>query len=681
MNKVLLFAALLLQHGQQSAATDTICAAQGSVMMQLKHQEESLVRFPEEKNASGSYLGSASCPCIGLNNLSGVTTVVINGTMKVEYPADLGARCAAWDDGLEPVSCQAGQDPGQGNGWCAHKWCFVDPCSCDIPVKPKKSSYLSDGTYQGKPIFYSYATCGGTDTWNGDQATPMTEAEASLCSQNVSDSNYGKDECKCIGIDGEPGFSNVSISGTLVTYPAATGTSCKAWDLENNPDCVGNRTHIPDWCAKAWCYVDPCSCSLAIPPKTSSYLPNASVQGHTVYYSYDSCGSVDSWTAENHATACVNQNSKSDCLLLDKCGWDVDEEVCMGKDILEECISTTTVTTTVQASTSVQKQEAGNRSFGDMKCPCIGLDNISGVTTALILGRMQVDYPADVGAHCAAWDDGRHPTSCKEGADQEPGMGNAWCAEQWCFVDPCNCDIEDSPKSSTYLPEAYYQGKPIFYSYSTCGYADTWKGEAKAKLTVAKEDPICEVAQEPVWGKEECRCIGINGLPGLTNVTISGELVMYPADTGASCKAWDMESHPQCIGKKSLNKPDWCRKQWCYVDPCSCSLATSPKTTAYVPGASFQGRAIYYSYDTCGSVDSWTAENHANACVNQNSSADCRTLHHCGWDGKKELCLGKELLEACPETKIPAEDEKSIAFTLRPALAVMLLASELLKVA
>jgi len=267
-------------------------------------------------NTSASMYGFLDCPCVGLDNLSGVTTVVVNGTLKVEYPADLGAHCATWDNGLEPVSCQDGQDPGEGNGWCAQKWCFVDPCNCNIPVKPKTSSYLPDGTYQGKPIFYSYATCSGVDTWNDDQAVPMTEAEESLCADHVAESDQGKDECKCIGIAGEPGFTDVLISGAAVSFPADTGTSCKAWDLESNPECAVNASHIPEWCGKSWCYVDPCSCSLAVPPKTSAYVPNAKFQGHTIYYSYDTCGSVDSWTAEKHGHACVNQKNHSDCHAL-----------------------------------------------------------------------------------------------------------------------------------------------------------------------------------------------------------------------------------------------------------------------------------------------------------------------------------------------------------------------------
>ena len=50
------------------------------------------------------------------------------------------------------------------------------------------------------------------------------------------------------------------------------------------------------------------------------------------------------------------------------------------------------------------------------------------------------------------------------------------------------------------------------------------------------------------WGNEKCRCIGYDGVPGSTNVTINGEEMPYPADAGASCSAWDAKNHPDCQG-------------------------------------------------------------------------------------------------------------------------------------
>ena len=53
---------------------------------------------------------------------------------------------------------------------------------------------------------------------------------------------------------------------------------------------------------------------------------------------------------------------------------------------------------------------------------------------------------------------------------------------------------------------------------------------------------------EKKWGSEKCRCIGYNGAPGQTNVSINGAEVPYPAEAGASCEAWDAKNHPDCLG-------------------------------------------------------------------------------------------------------------------------------------
>jgi len=42
-----------------------------------------------------------------------------------------------------------------------------------------------------------------------------------------------------------------------------------------------------------------------------------------------------------------------------------------------------------------------------------------------------------------------------------------WCASQWCYVDQLNCKKDFHPKASYYLPGNYY-------SYETCGHADTF---------------------------------------------------------------------------------------------------------------------------------------------------------------------------------------------------------------
>jgi len=272
--------------------------------------------LPVVSRSSGANFGNPKCPCIGFNNIEGTTTVPVDGE-EVTYPGDLGARCEAWDDGYEPKHCMEGQSPGTGNGWCAQKWCYVDSCNCDLPVLPKPSVYVPEATYQGKPVFFSYQTCGGTDTYTQEVAV------------------VGSHSCRCTGFRDSPGTIDVQIGGgKTLEYPAEIGSTCTAWDDTRHPDCTGDGEK-PSWCGQKWCFVDPCSCNLEVPPKTSSYLPDSTFQGRKIYYSYATCGGKDSWTAENHKAACVNQKSEDGCGKLEKCAWTGTK--CLGEELVSEC--------------------------------------------------------------------------------------------------------------------------------------------------------------------------------------------------------------------------------------------------------------------------------------------------------------------------------------------------------
>merc|ERR1719158_1653848 len=123
--------------------------------------------------------GASACPCVGFDKVDGTTVVTIAKDSNMEYPLELGGTC-------------------KGNGWCAQSWCYVDPCNCNIPVPPKVSAYMPKGTYQAKPIYYSYATCGGKDEWTATQ-------HESACVNQKTAGDCGKlDKCawsgsRCLG--------------------------------------------------------------------------------------------------------------------------------------------------------------------------------------------------------------------------------------------------------------------------------------------------------------------------------------------------------------------------------------------------------------------------------------------------------------------------------------------------
>ena len=85
------------------------------------------------------------------------------------------------------------------------------------------------------------------------------------------------------------------------------------------------------------------------------------------------------------------------------------------------------------------------------------------------------------------------------------------------------------------------------YLQGLLGFIDEAAGTNFAESRRFLDDHRWQV-EEKKWGNEKCRCIGYDGVPGSTNVTINGEEMPYPADAGASCSAWDAKNHPDCKG-------------------------------------------------------------------------------------------------------------------------------------
>lgn len=238
----------------------------------------------------GKY-GSSKCPCVGIDNLEG-TTEMHYGNQIFSYPADVGGRCNAWENGVHP-DCKGFEAPG----WCHQHWCYVDPCNCELDVPAKPSVYMRTGKIQGKPVHYSYRTCGSTDSWSdGDIKENAHDADnAALCSEKIDEKHWGKSQCRCIGIDGQKGVTVMRQNGKKFSYPADAGARCDTWEGDHHPDCKGEYT--PPWCHEAWCYVDPCSCDLEMPSKPSAFLPDATYQGRPVHFSHATCGAADSWSS------------------------------------------------------------------------------------------------------------------------------------------------------------------------------------------------------------------------------------------------------------------------------------------------------------------------------------------------------------------------------------------------
>lgn len=384
-----------------------------------------------------SAVGLDGCRCVGFAGSPGMTKAH-NGDKTVEYPAEVGGLCKAWDSGHNP-ECVGESQPD----WCEKKWCIVDPCSCTGVVAPKVSGYFGSGTFQNKPIFFSYATCGGEDLYSVEGDLEKSEAKIDeVCKDEKSTdtATHGNRECPCIGFDDIEGDTVVNVThagaSTQVSYPADLGGTCDKWEANSHPTCKGESPAA--WCKSSWCYVDPRECSLPILPKKSDYQPTATYQAMPLYYSYSTCGSKDTWSTD-------------------------------APDV------------------------------GMQGCRCIGIDGMPGSVPVMIDGT-DVDYPAEMGGQCKAWDEVNHP-KCK-GNDKAD-----WCMKKWCYVDPCSCHAAAPPKTATFFADATFQGRKVFWSYATCGETDTYstkehQTESKAKVKeLCSTKPVAPVEKQSDFNK------------------------------------------------------------------------------------------------------------------------------------------------------------------------------------
>lgn len=253
----------------------------------------------------------------------------------------------------------------------------------------------------------------------------------------------------------------------------------------------------------------------------------------------------------------------------------------------------------VNASDAVDIDTSGIKTtvYGDMQCPCMAIVNVDGYANMSLPGAdAEVDvatYPADFGSTCQAWDVGRW---------EDPDKGPQSYGKKWCFVDPCTCSLPSSPPDG-YLPSATVNGRPVHVSYATCGEVAE-VAEVAVAVDSAATEQICAVEPDPlVVGLSGCTCVGIAELLGTRRLYLDGAWVDYPGGAGSSCAAWDENRHPDC---SAVDPPAWCRQPWCYVDPCNCGVSSDKATS--LPGATFQGKPLYYSYTTCGGADMYTNE-------------------------------------------------------------------------
>jgi len=205
--------------------------------------------------------------------------------------------------------------------------------------------------------------------------------------------------CKCVGIPDtieRDGTTVLSASGKK--YPETYGSECKTHDLELE-GCDGE--YKPAYCYESWCYVDK-SCEAKDKKKSFFFGKRAEL-----YYSYQTCGSVDAYAAE----ACAGQDEASCEEFSENCAWNKPSGGCQNK-----------------------------------LCQCTGTNNG--------LDEAKLGFLDGYGESCKAWDS----QTCEEWKEKGDGYQlGMWCCKDWCYVD------ESCPSA-----KASSAGEGLFYSYFAC---------------------------------------------------------------------------------------------------------------------------------------------------------------------------------------------------------------------
>jgi len=303
-------------------------------------------------------------------------------------------------------------------------------------------------------------------------------------------------------------------------------------------------------------------------------------------------------------------------------------------------------------------------------------------------GNTSTAYPPDAGTFCEAWDDGRYEDDCKPGGS--PGQGHAWCAAKWCFVDPCNCAMAD--KSKFFDGKMQYHGRPVYFSYATCGDDTSQHGSKlveqkdftkQCQLQVVEErcaaqgreafcvwtgkecierslQETCKTQSEDStsdFGHAACRCVNV-AVEGGHEMELESEFASASTeashdDVGGRCKSWEAVGVGlTCAGKPE--DPPACKSRWCFVDPCTCPLENFPAISDR--SLTVRGVPAHLSYAACGSVRPPDAKL-ANSCTGLKDYMSCHenATMACVWD--VDRCVKETILKQCKLANEPGSDE------------------------
>ena len=413
----------------------------------------------------------------------------------------------------------------------------------------------------------------------------------------------------------------------VVPYPASYGVgTCAAHDAATEPYCAdadgASLPDAPDWCLSAWCWVDPAACDVASDP--SSYFHIDDVDA-TLYYSYDTCGDVNTFAdSEEDAQACNEEHSE---VVASHCGGAVQA------DARCPCVDW-----------SDDLQSRAQFESADGSALVVPLDAVGddGVTE-------DYSYALGYGSAACAAHDATHAPYCADAAGAPLDPAPDWCASNWCWVDPQNCILADAAGNAVPAVASSYfhmdgQAASRYYSYETCQHENTFSDTdldpqacndehsevvADHCLTVGAPDAL-----------DSCPCIStpvphpyaLDGEDaGSVGVSIGGAIVAYPTGYGMSaCAPHDSVLGPSCADETGAPFADaaaWCSSNWCFVDPANCEGVDGDVTASSYFHRDGEDPVLFYSYGTCSGDNTFTdSTDDDQACNSEHSDV---TAGHC----------------------------------------------------
>lgn len=134
-------------------------------------------------------------------------------------------------------------------------------------------------------------------------------------------------------------------------------------------------------------------------------------------------------------------------------------------------------------------------------------------------------YPPTYGASCTKHFEPGH-SSCfdvEAGVELPIGERAAWCDNPWCYVDPCDCNIESTQSER-------FEGATFSYTYAACNAEDAFS-------TMLASPAVCVTATNPDSASSASGTIGGTNSPsGLADVatnTTTGNPLTYAESSAA----------------------------------------------------------------------------------------------------------------------------------------------------